>query len=471
MQFRRVRVFVRRTIRQWWVVLAALMLGGVACAVFFVVRTPHYRSETLLFYAEGIRTTDDRGGTPAVDRNAPMRLREMLYSRPRLRELITRFDLYGEIRERYGMVDAIDEFRKNIDFRAPGSDTYTIAFRGTSPEQARDVTNALGASLIAEESSMRQAQAKLARDFLAQERERSEDALKRAETALAGFLAQHPSFALDTMLMMPGAPQTGAAIRAAEADHAASSAASVAPRRPRPATPGVPAATRLVPEARVPEELAAERMRAQAALAAAQTDLAQKLGRYTEQHPDVAGARATLERAQRRAEAVNAAIAAAAAGIPAEAPEMAVPTPAPPRMAAAPPPPKAPKKEKLGPEQLIALETEWSVLTRNVSEARSRYDQLEASYFRADLAASSADGGHAVQVLVLDPAYLPVKTTPPGPITWIGIFVTLSLMIGTGLAIALAAIDDRVLSELDLNGIAPALALVPAARRSFRRST
>lgn len=466
-QFQRFRVFIARTLRFWWIVGLTMVVGVLACAVFFFVRTPHYRSETVLLYSEGIRPTDEPG-TPAIDRNAGVRLREMLYARPRLEKIIRKFDLYRDIRERYGVVDAVDEFREDIGFRAPGSDTYTISYEGTSPEQARNVAAALAASLMEEESGLKRAKAVLTRDFLSREKERTEKTLKDAETGLAQFLADHPTFALDSMLLMPGALPTGAAIRAAETQNAAQASAGGArtTRVYRRSASGAPQAVD-VPAIAVPEELSAERARAQAAFAAAQSDLAQKLARFTDQHPDVQAARGAAQRAQDRVEAVNAAIATAAAGAAGRAAATAPPSPAPRRVYAAAPKPKeedAAQKQQSS-DQLVALETKWSRLTRDVSEARARHDQMEASFFKADIAANSADGGHAVQMVIVDPAYLPMKTTPPGPITWVAIFVILSLLIGSGLAVGRAVIDDRVLDKIDLAGVAPVLTEIPRERR------
>jgi hypothetical protein len=208
----------------------------------------------------------------------------------------------------------------------------------------------------------------------------------------------------------------------------------------------------------------AERGRAEAAVAAAQADMADKSSRFTEEHPDVRSARAALERAQQRLAALSAPGAApAAAGAAAEAPA--------PRRVFVPSPSAAKDLAKAGAgTDLVALETDWQRLTRSVNEARERHDQIEASFFRADIAQSSESGGHAVQVQVIDPAYLPLKPVPPGRSIIAAIFVGLSLILGALAAIACALLDDRVYDGHDAASISSVLAEVPSTSRSSRRA-
>ena len=458
-QFERAKAFLRRTLRSSWLVLLMILIGASACAIFFEVRSPRYRSETVMMYSEGIRATDPGAGPAATPQATAIRLREMLLSRARLEQMIRRFHLYPKIVKQYGYIDAVEELREHMDFRAPGGDTYTIAFEGASPVQARDVTAALAESLIAEDKTLRRDKARKVRDFLQGARKESDDELKKTELALAEFLAAHPGFALDSMLLMPGAPPTGAAIRAAEAEKPAPqrSARLGAFSRPGVLTPAAPAAAGPA----VPADIASERARAEADLHAARADLADKLARYTPQHPDALAAAARVDRADARVRSAQSAINSAIAAQPAprsSPPTEAKPQQPPPRRMMRPPP--APKKEA-APQDLVALETDWSKLVRGVNEARTRHEQLEANLFKAEIAASSESGGQAVQVAVVDPAYLPTREVPPGRLTLIGIFMVLSLVLGAGLAMLKAVLDDRIYGKKELDGVGPLLVAVP----------
>ena len=481
-QLDRVIAFMRRTLRLWWVVLIALVVGGIACAIFFRVRTPLYRSQTTILYTEGIRPADATGDPRAALRDVGVRLREMLMSRSRLEGVIQEFGLYADIVHDQGIIDAVDEFRKDVEFSAPGSDTYTVGYRGTSPKQAKAVVERLVSSLIEEDVNIRRQQSITTRDFLDKERKRTEEKLKITETELARFMAEHPDFATDIMLLQTGAGSAaGAAIRASRSTEARNSArGGSAPRAyyrvmPRPAsTAGGQVASAVDPRAVAQmRDLDGERARAQAALAAAQTDLSEKLTRFTEQHPDVRSAQANLERAQARLSGLTTLRAqsqpVAAASEPPSAPSRVVRR-VPVHAHAArgdqtKPAPKAPSD----PEQIVRLETDWAQLTRNVTEARQRHDAVEASFFKADLSAHSQHGGKGMEMTILDPAYLPLKPTPPGPLTWIGIFVVLSLVVGGLFAVGGAAVDDRIYSARDVAMLTPLLVEIPREPKGSRK--
>jgi capsular polysaccharide biosynthesis protein len=469
-QLQRGLAFLRRAARFWHVPLLALLVGGVAFAIFNLIRKPEYRSETVILYIEraGSGTTE----SSQAERSASARLRELLMSRPRLERMVTAFDLYSDVKRRYGMGDAIEELKKHVDFRAPGGDTFSIAFTGGSPSEAQRVTAELARSVIEGDAQLRKHQAKVALDFLASEKKSSETQLRDAEQKLAAFMAAHPRFALDTTPLA-----NGAAIRASMGATPAVAQPGGQPRviwTPPPAAAPGPAAKKLASEsgqavaaAPAPAMVAnhAEEARARAALAAARENLTEQLSRYTPAHPDVRAAEAAVARATER-------LAALASGAPAVAAAPASPaqTPAPaasaaprPRTAAPPAPvavsaPRAAARD----ENLVDLETEWLQLTRAVTEARQRQDQIEAQLFRADIQAGSAAVGHGVHVSIIDPAYLPERPQPPGRTTIAVIFAAVSLALGTLLTLILAALDERMFLPRDAEGVATILAEVPS---------
>jgi uncharacterized protein involved in exopolysaccharide biosynthesis len=113
-------------------------------------------------------------------------------------------------------------------------------------------------------------------------------------------------------------------------------------------------------------------------------------------------------------------------------------------------------------QNLVDLETQWLQLTRAVTEARQRQDQIEAQFFRANMQAGSEAVGHGVQVTVIDPAFLPERPLPPGRTTIALIFAAGALALGLLGALLLAAFDDRLLSARDVAGITEVLVEVPS---------
>jgi capsular polysaccharide biosynthesis protein len=459
--------FFRRALRFWHVVVVALLLGATAFGLFYYLRQPRFRSETVVLYVQK-GGPDENADTAETQRSVTLRLKELLVSRPSLERIISRFDLYPALRQRYGMVDAIEELKKHIDFRAPGGDTFSIAFEGVSAKEAQAVTAELARQVLEGDAKLRKEQAKVALDFLIGERKARDAELREAEEKLAAFMAQHPRFALDATPLA-----NGAAIRASMGAAVAAKGGAAGSAWAPPRGPGVPNASAPTISApgsapSTPHAPSADEARARAALAAARESLTEKLAHYTPAHPDVRAAEGEVQRASER-------LAALASAAPKASPSenaSAQPSPAP---SAAPRPVAAPARVAIStppkPESsqnLVDLEIEWLKLTRAVTEARQRQDQIEGQLFRADIQASSETGGHGVQVNVIDPAFLPQTPLPPGRTTLALIFLAASLVLGAIGALILAIFDERLFTSRDLAAVSQVLTEVP--KRGDRRA-
>lgn len=461
--------FLRKSLRFWPEFLGVLFVGVLAFGLYLQFHEPRYRSETVILYVETGDTTQEVESTD-VQRSVTVRLKELLFARPNLERVVQKFELYPELQRQYGMVDAIEELKKHVEFRAPGGDTFSIGFEGSSAQEAQAVTTELARLVLDGDAELRKKQAKVALDFLVGERATRDAELKQAEEKLAGFMAQHPRFALDATPLA-----NGAAIRATLGTPAAGGAAprSFAPRPPSGGELALSSSGHLVaaPPAVAAKPGDAEEARARAALAAARESLTEKLAHYTPAHPDVRAAEAAVQRATEHLAAVSSgamATAAPAATPPSDAaPVASAASPAPrpprasaPRVAAAP----AAALPAARTDTLVELETEWLRLTRAVTEARQRMDQIEAQLFRADIEVSSESGGHGVQVSVIDPAFLPQRPVPPGTLTLGLIFLAAASVLGGLLMLVRATLDDRVFDARDLGAALHVLAQVPRNR-------
>jgi hypothetical protein len=112
-------------------------------------------------------------------------------------------------------------------------------------------------------------------------------------------------------------------------------------------------------------------------------------------------------------------------------------------------------------EDLVDLETQWLQLTRAVTEARQRQDQIEAQLFKADMQAGSEAVGYGVQVSIIDPAFLPERPQPPGRTTIALIFGVAALTMGLLAALVCAVLDERMFGARDAAGITEVLVEVP----------
>lgn len=461
-----------------------LVVGSLISVAYAIIRPRVYKSETLILYREGIRATDIIGGEEQGDRahKLGLRLKEMVLSRTRLEQIIRETRLYPKLVEERGVIDAVDEMRKHIAFRVQDGDTFGLSFESDEPTRTQAVTARLADALILENSRTNSEQAGVTKDFLDRERERTEKELKEKETSLAQFLAKHPEFARETATT--GAGQAGSAVRAQAARQAAA-----APRADATLATLEREATRLQERLGMPVKrkgsveidpaLAAAKADAESDVRAAQKDLSEKQSEFTEEHPDVRAARVRLKVAQEKLRRANEAINAStmtqqqrqAAKEDEEGSidrgalenqlrrineEIAVYK----RRRASPDTTAA---TTMVATSVVALETDWTRLNREVADARERFQSLEDKEFKASMVESAAATGNTAQMVVIDPAFVPTHAAKPGRTTIVGAGVAIATLLSMLLALGLAMLDDRLYDRVDVERLAllPLLSVVP----------
>lgn len=475
---------IKRTIAHWYVAVLVAIIGGVITFVVVKNRKPVYHSETVIFYREGVRSTYIGPDGPDPLRTLAARLKETLLARSNLEKVVTDFNLFPDIQEKRGMVDAVDRLRSKILFKSRSTDTFAISYDGDTQDQVQEVTQRLAEILVEENTRVRRTQTKITTEFLDSEQKRAEQDVEKAEGELARFLAEHPEFASEQT--QPGGTQTGVSIRAQERLASAVDPTLEALERQAPrlrsqlsgaSSPVGPAAS-----APPPAALVQAKQQAEQELATARRDLADKQSRFTEQHPDVRAAAARVSSAEasvRRAEQ------AIAAPPPVEGPAIDPATGEAAKVKLRSELSKIEKEiqqrktAKAGPQtdasetakRIINIETDFSRLTREQSRTRQRLADLEGKVFRADMAASSEQGGYSAQIVVLDPAYKP--SAPSSPSRSLLALGGLIVSIGVGIALAAARgilLDDRVydMEDVDRMALAPVLVVVPPVRRGRR---
>ena len=324
-------------------------------------------------------------------------------------------------------------------------------------------------------------------DFLEAEKKRADDDLEKAEKSRTLFMSQHPDFAVDG--------KEGTTIRAeqkADANQRRKLAGNLA-RVSKAAGAGGPTGPAPSPAAAVAVAvdpvLVAARNQARSEVATARRQLAEKSVNLTAQHPDVRAATLHVAAAETALEQAEAAIAAAQ---PSEAP---APTPV--AVTGADPyeepsaAPKAPlpaakgdptaEKPKAQPRLTVdgepiavEIESEWSHITRDVAEARSRRGLLETRLFQAEIAANSEVSGYGSQMVMPEPATHGTAAAGINPklLRVGGMFG--ALILGVLLAAVRGILfDDRLFdaSEVDALGLAPLLGSVPKAKEEKKKRT
>jgi protein tyrosine kinase modulator len=182
--------------RQFWFIVIPFFFVFMAAIVYCIVAPRIYRSSSLILVqpqevpAEYIKST--------VTSDVKSRLNSIadeVLSRSALEKIITKFDLYPELRSRGRMYDAIEKLRKDITLnikeagagwnKSPSS--FEVAFEGSEPTTVRDVTAALANLYIEYNFRLRAEQAAGTLKFLDRELERMREELRQKEELVRQF--------------------------------------------------------------------------------------------------------------------------------------------------------------------------------------------------------------------------------------------------------------------------------------------
>jgi uncharacterized protein involved in exopolysaccharide biosynthesis len=476
---------IRRVFAHWQVVIVTLLLGGLITAQVVRTRKPAFKSETVIFYREGIGKSIT-GPTEDKDslRTLGTKLKETLLAQQTLRRIIDEFHLYPEIVSRAGYADAVDIMRKKTEFKSRSQDTFAISFEGTNRDEAQRVCARMADLLVSENAKRLAEENRSTTEFLEVEKRRADEELERIEREISEFLHLHPQFAgkkeglgieslaqhnkVETELKK----RRQAAIRGgrARSREGASTAAAL---------PGAPAAAAPA----VDPVLLQARSQAQSELNAARKELNDKSLKFTPAHPDVRAAEARVAAAEANLKAAEDAIAAAQPkedapaprkvaaasgddpyGEPSARPKAGPATAAPVDSA---PPPRADPAEKV-----VNIEMEWERMERAHGMARGRQIDLENKLYRAEMIASTAESGYGTTISVLDPAYRPSGPSNAPNKTVVMIGLAASVVVGLVLSAAWGLfLDDRVFSpaEIEVIVMVPVLGAVPKEREKKKK--
>lgn len=127
-------------------------------------------------------------------------IKQEILSRARLTELINRFQLYPELRQREGMEAVLDQMRKDIQVQLTGPEQVstrvkTVAFQLTYTGKARDtvadVTNAMAAFYVAQNERIRSQEATQTTMFLKAQLDEAKKALDKEEATMRAYTTTH----------------------------------------------------------------------------------------------------------------------------------------------------------------------------------------------------------------------------------------------------------------------------------------
>jgi succinoglycan biosynthesis transport protein ExoP len=194
--FRAVEMFRRRRI------VAMLVSAAVmASALSFARCLPDLYRATAIVLVE--RPISEAFVRPAVNGELDSRLhviKQEILSRDRLTDLITRFDLYPEVRARAPMDSVLEQMRRDIDIELNGPEqvsgrkttvSFKLSFTGANGKTVADVTNALAAFYVAQNANIRSEGATRTTEFLREQLNATRKQLDQHEREMRAYTSSH----------------------------------------------------------------------------------------------------------------------------------------------------------------------------------------------------------------------------------------------------------------------------------------
>jgi polysaccharide chain length determinant protein (PEP-CTERM system associated) len=439
--------------------------------------------------------------TSAVETRLHTISQEVL-SRSRLEELIDRFGLYRELRQRVPLEEVIGRMRSDIKLEIKSAElrglreatvAFTITYQGSDPATVASVTNTLASFYNEENKKARERQATGTAEFLKVQLSETKARLDEQEQRVSGFkrrhlgeLPQQMETNLATLDRLHAQLRQNADSQTRAADRKQSLSGQLAEAESLFNSPYAGAAAGAAAGQMTP--VGPPEVREAARLAQKKEELAQLRTQFSDKYPDVvklAAEVAALEREIAKAKP--------------EEPNPGV-TAAPPVMSAGPMTPyvlrlkeslaevqtelKVLKTEEGRLRESIAVyqarvdnvprrEQEFKELSRDYESTRELYASLMKRYEEAQLAESMEQRQKGEQFKVLDPAVASLKPAAPNRLKFLLMAVVGSIGLAFGAVLLAEQLDTSFhdLDELRSFSNVPVLASIPriVTRGELRR--
>src|SRR5215472_5794128 len=178
--------------RRWWLILSTFVFWGGALVLSLIV-TPKYKSETtVLIDQPGASVQDVPSGVSGLQQRLQS-LTEQTLSRPRLRQLIEEFHLYGNQPGQTVFDGSVQQMRADITVEVTRSmssgevSAFKIAYSAPTSELAQKVTARLASLFIQDSLAKQQGLAEQTTSFLEGQLEEARKDLEAQDILLRDF--------------------------------------------------------------------------------------------------------------------------------------------------------------------------------------------------------------------------------------------------------------------------------------------
>lgn len=192
--------------RKWSLVLPAVIVMLISAAVALILPPVYQSVSTILIEEQEIPANFVMSTVTSYAEQRLQSIHQRIMSTSRLLEIITRLDLYKDLREKETTEEVIEEMREDISLEYISAEvvdrktgrpaTATIAFTLSyeapeTPATVQKVANILASLFLEENLQVRERQAMEATSFLADEQKKVKKNLDEIEQKIAEFKQEH----------------------------------------------------------------------------------------------------------------------------------------------------------------------------------------------------------------------------------------------------------------------------------------
>jgi len=191
-----IRYIKAAAMRRFWYIVLPFFVIALGTLVHCIKAPRIYKSSTLiLVQPQEVPEDYVRSTVSSTVTGRLHTLKEQVMSRPRLETIITKYDLYPELRQKATMFDAMEVMRKHITVEVNESRTrrdtspasFEVSYAGVDRIKVRDVTASIANLFVIADLKLREKQAQGTSQFLERELERMRGKLRKKEDLVRRF--------------------------------------------------------------------------------------------------------------------------------------------------------------------------------------------------------------------------------------------------------------------------------------------
>lgn len=203
LEWKDVQGFVKRRLKSFIFIFSIVM--AITVIIAFTI-PPIYRAGTTILIEE--RQIPENYIQSTITTYAEERLntiKQQILSADRLNDIIREFNLYSEIRDEYGIGEAVREMKDAIELETMSASfvnprtgkamaatiAFTLYYQGGEPETVKDVANVLGELFLKEDVKIREKITDVTTGFLMAELENLKQQIQLHEKKISAFKQQH----------------------------------------------------------------------------------------------------------------------------------------------------------------------------------------------------------------------------------------------------------------------------------------